>query len=566
MSIYVTHGRIPAFSAGPLRRGQPTPGYAGVVLLRHLSAQGPLRQGPTKAGDAAAHRSPGQESPISQVRVTPASLSASPGTPTGYPKHVISRLADALRAADYTTDAVCERITDAGQEGLGRNCTVPADVALDGASDPQATMIRLWLLQQDVAERDAADALPMDALLARGYLVRDQGRVRAGVDVRPYGSPDDEASGWVVSDLQPGLDGILTPTRPDYVLGVSPASTTLAQLTARAPVGSALDLGTGCGVQSLHLSRHASRVVATDVNPRALELARITCELSGIDIDLRDGSLYEPTPERFDLIVSNPPFVMSPPTGQRLTYRESNFTGDALVETLVRQAATHLTPGGSLQLLTNWAILDQPWQERLTAWTPPGCDAWYIERERLDVYSYIEMWLADAGLAGTPGWRTAYREWLDYFAHLGIRAVGMGWIQLVNTGRERPDVVAESWPHQVSQPVGGVFAARRLAVDAARLPDGELLASRWVLASDVQQETLGDPGAEDPEFIVYRQRTGLCRAMKLDTASAAVLGACDGDLTLGELCGAVGQLLGSDITMGVLPVVRQALRDGLLER
>lgn len=477
---------------------------------------------------------------------------------------MIGPLREALLAADYTTDAVLDRIGDAGQDGLGRNCTVPADVALARADDPQATLIRLWLLQQDASARAVEAALPVADLLKRGYLVRDGDRMRVGVDVRPYGSPDDGASGWVVSDLQPGLDGLVTQVRPDYVLGVSPASTTLTHITARTPVGHALDLGTGCGVQALHLARHAGRVVATDVNPRALELARLTCALSGVEVEFREGSLYEPTPERFDLIVSNPPFVMSPPTGERLTYRESSFAGDALVEALVRDASDRLNLGGSLQLLTNWAITDQPWQERLAAWTPPGCDAWYIERERLDVYSYIEMWLADAGLAGTPRWRPAYDEWLGYFAHLGIEAVGMGWVQLVQAGRERPDITCESWPHLVAQPVGDVFAARRARVDASRALDADLLASRPTLAADVQQETLGDPGAEDPEFIVYRQRTGLCRAMRLDTASAAVLGACDGDLTLGDLVSAVSQLLGSDVTATVLPSVREALRDGLL--
>ena len=106
-------------------------------------------------------------------------------------------------------------------------------------------------------------------------------------------------------------------TRPDYVLGVSPASTSLAQMTMRTPVDSALDLGTGCGVQSLHLARHARRVVATDVNPRALQLSRLTAALNQVEVDIRDGSLYEPVAgERFDLVVTNPPYVMSPPTTQ----------------------------------------------------------------------------------------------------------------------------------------------------------------------------------------------------------------------------------------------------------
>ena len=94
------------------------------------------------------------------------------------------------------------------------------------------------------------------------------------IDIRPYASDDGDF--WVVSDLTPNLDTVVNPMRPDFVLGVSAASTTLAQLTIRRPVGRALDLGTGCGVQSLHLAGHAEQVVATDLNPRAIMLARLT--------------------------------------------------------------------------------------------------------------------------------------------------------------------------------------------------------------------------------------------------------------------------------------------------
>lgn len=480
----------------------------------------------------------------------------------------VPALRHSLIRADFTADAVLERIGELGQEGLGRNTTVAADSMLGDATDPLATLIRLFILQQEVPEADARAALDVDALAEAGYLsVGDT--VRALVDIRPYGSPDDGANGWVVADLTPGLDSVTEPTRPDYVLGVSPASTTLAHITMRTPVGSALDLGTGCGVQSLHLARHAQRVVGTDVNDRALELAALTAGLSQADVDLRNGSLYEPVAgERFDLIVSNPPFVMSPPREEAdtLAYRETNFEGDSLVETLIRGAADHLNPGGSLQLLTNWAILDGPWEERLAAWIPDDCDAWVIERERLDVFSYIEMWLTDAGLAGDPRWRAAYDEWLAYFDRLGVTAVGMGWILITRAGRPEPHRRFETWPHAVAQPVGGVFARHAAAVDASLLPTDELLASRPRLV-DVDQETIGRPGSDDPEHIVLRQKVGLMRAIKADTALAAVLGVLDGELTLGQVISAVAQVLELDagqLAVQIIPEVRSALLDQLL--
>ncbi|NLE97707.1 MAG: methyltransferase, partial [Propionibacterium sp.] len=403
-------------------------------------------------------------------------------------------LAQVLRRAGYTADGVLARIGELGQEGLARNVTVPAAAALGSATDELATLIRLFILQQPVSADDAA------FLPETPYLERADGTARALVDIRPYGSPDDGASGWAVSDLTPGMDHVTLPTRTDYVLGISSASTTLAQMTMRTPVGSALDLGTGCGVQSLHLAKHADRVVATDVNERALKLAGVTAALNDVDVDFRRGSLFEPVAgERFDLIISNPPYVMSPPSETPLMYRETTFEGDALLRSILRDAPQHLTPGGSLQLLVNWAVVEgTAWEDRVRSWVDgSGMDLWVIERERLDKYTYIELWLTDAGLAGSDEWAPAYHRWLDYFARLGIEEVGLGWILLTDAGRDTPHLRFETWPYQVQQPLGEVFARHRSAVDAATLPLEDLLAARPRL-DDVTQETFGQPGATDP--------------------------------------------------------------------
>ena len=134
--------------------------------------------------------------------------------------------------------------------------------------------------------------------------------------MRPYATEDSHL--WVVSDLTPGLDGLPQRVGADHVLGISPASTSLAQLTLRDPVASSLDLGTGCGVQALHLATHSDTVVATDVNQRALGIARFNAALNEVAdrVEVRDGSFFEPVRgERYDLIATNPPFVISPATG-----------------------------------------------------------------------------------------------------------------------------------------------------------------------------------------------------------------------------------------------------------
>ena len=85
----------------------------------------------------------------------------------------------------------------------------------------------------------------------------------------------------------------------------------------------ALDVGTGNGIQAVLASRHAGAVVATDVSERALAFAEFNCDLNDADnVELRLGSFLEPAAgERFGLVVSNPPFAISPDHDARLPRR-----------------------------------------------------------------------------------------------------------------------------------------------------------------------------------------------------------------------------------------------------
>ncbi len=482
-------------------------------------------------------------------------------------------LSAAFRAHGYTVDAVVDLIGEPAHRALGRNSTVAAVRAIGERRDPLAMLTLLWPLQRPVSRVALDLVLPglVAPLIRAGILAEVGGEVVARVDLRPYAS-DDGAEGWVVSDLSPGLDTAAAPMRPDFVLGVSSASTTLAQLTVRRPVQRALDLGTGCGVQSLHLARHAAQVVATDLNPRAVALARLTTALNGIEVDFRLGSLYEPIAgERFDLITSNPPYVMSPPgAGRRLVYREGNGRGDALMEQVVRGGTAQLADGGVLQVVGNWAQLHGiDWRDRLAGWLHgTGCDAHIVQRETLDPSEYAELWLADAGLAGTPDYRRRYAEWLDYFAALDIEAVGMGWLTVHRAGHDEPHLVLEDWPYAVEQPIGPAFAAELDAVVLLRsLSDEQLLQRRWRLADDVVEETSGQPGLADPQHIVFRRQHGFRRARAVDTETAAILGACDGDLTLDQILGSVADLLGTEaasVRTRILAALDELVVDGFL--
>src|SRR5439155_8386888 len=151
----------------------------------------------------------------------------------------------------------------------------------------------------------------------------------------------------------------------------------LASLTIRRPVARALDVGTGNGVQALLAARHATQVVATDVNERALEFARFNAALNDVhNVEFRSGSLLEPVAgERFDLVVANPPYVISPRTDY--VFRDSGLGRDRVSEHLVRGLLGVLADGAFATVMISWISDEDDVAAEPRAWLESsGCDAW----------------------------------------------------------------------------------------------------------------------------------------------------------------------------------------------
>ncbi|MFJ7947400.1 methyltransferase [Streptomyces sp. NPDC096354] len=462
------------------------------------------------------------------------------------------RLREALLAAAFTADGLLDLLGAPAYAALARSETVPALRATRGDA-PLATLVRLFLLQRPVPYERARAALPLAECIEDGWMVQEGDEVRATVDVRPYSGPEDQ-DWFIVSDLGCAVGGAggIGSHEEGVVLGVGGASTTLAGITVRKPVGSALDVGTGSGIQALHASQHATRVTATDLNPRALVFTRLTLALSGATpADLREGSLFEPVgTDTYDLIVSNPPFVISP--AARLTYRDGGMGGDDLCRTLVQQAGDRLNEEGYAHFLANWQHVEgEEWQDRLRSWVPRGCDAWIVQREVQDITQYAELWLRDSGDHRTDPAQYAarYDAWLDEFEARKTKGVGFGWITLrkSQSSAENPSIVTEEWPHSVEQPLGDAVEAHFARQDYLRThDDAALLADHFTLALEVMQEQVGLPGAEDPEHVVLRQNRGMRRATKVDAVGAGFAGVCDGTLPAGRILDAIAQLMNED--------------------
>ncbi|GGM11800.1 DUF7782 domain-containing protein [Nakamurella endophytica] len=498
----------------------------------------------------------------------PPSATAGPPSPLADPA-AVDAFGDDLREARFDAGTVPELLGTSAHRALGRGEVFAAERVTRGGAALE-TLVRLFLLGLDEPASAVAAALPRlgaDRAVAEGVLERAGDRLRAALDVRPHA--DDVAEYLVVSDpdfeLRPG------PVRPDHVLGIGAASLSLARAVIRAEVDHALDIGTGCGIQSLHLSSHAGSIVATDTNPRALALAGATARLNGLDWDLRLGGLYEPVgTETFDLVVSNPPFVVGP--GEtRYTYRDSGMAGDEVCRALVTGAAQRLRPGGTAQFLANWVVrTGTDWRSRVGGWVQEtGCDAWVVQRELADPAEYVALWGKDAGETGAAADAVAGR-WLDWLQQQDVEAIGMGVITLRRSGADDPDVVLDELTgpgDEVTGEEAAAFLARRRWLRS--VDDRGLLATRLSLAPDVLLEERSLPGPDGWTGVLrmLRRPTGPGATLQVDEWGRSLLAGCTGLAPLGLLVELLAGAHGLDpdaVAAAVLPSVRDGITRGLL--
>ncbi len=317
-----------------------------------------------------------------------------------------------------------------------------------------------------------------------------------------------------------GADGNRLPLPADYVMGVGGATQTLLELTPPRHVGRALDLGCGCGVQSLFLN--ASRIIATDIDERALAAANESFHLSGfrrVDtdvwrngdtlIELREGSLLDPVEGQcFDLIVANPPFVIE---GAGHVHRDSPLASDGLVRELLAQLPMHLNAHGRAIILACWlhpAAGD--WAQRLSSWIPSDLGVWIAQRETLDVEQYVEVWAADAGLDAAER-----LKWLARLEGLDVDRIGFGWIVLEQASA--PWTVIED-VSGASRVPSGDEVEQQLAAFSSGLTALQLLEQPWRFVEDHWRGPLALNAFE--ALLLERMRSGLTLAEAVEAVAA----------------------------------------------
>ncbi|MGI9459603.1 MAG: methyltransferase [Pirellulales bacterium] len=343
-------------------------------------------------------------------------------------------------------------------------------------------LARLFFLGLPVEEKDLRSFFPQEfvnACFACGLIDNANGIVTAQALLIPVDQ------WYLTSDVHPTNIHY----GEHYVPTLSQPAMHLFSFAIKKAVGSTLDLCGGCGPHAMAASRFSETVMTADSNYRAAEFVDFNAALNGFtNIEAVTGDLFLPVKGRtFDLILCNPPFVISPSTSSG--FRDNEFELDFFLEKILREVPDHLAPGGFFQTTCEWVqVQGEEWQERLDGWLQNnGCDAWILEANCQLPESYARNRLRETSPSDNTD-VTSLENYLHYFNERNVEAIRGGLIFLHK--REGPNWRDFSNLREgVRQPIGEAvlqgFMNRDL-IHSTKFRDS-IMKSRLVICKGIQQ-------------------------------------------------------------------------------
>jgi methylase of polypeptide subunit release factors len=471
-------------------------------------------------------------------------------------------LRDFLRDSGYTMAALSTRFghTEISQSHLLTLYLL--GVPLEPSRLP--TLFRWFWIGVPVDRPTAAQFIPdriLDLLLASGLLVPDPGGLASPIRLSPFNEF------FIASDHAVSRAGAL---HADTVLWPNPTSLMCHHLSMPAPVGRTLDLGTGNGVIALAAASHSSSVIATDLNPRAREFCLFNAALNGVsNIQFREGSAFEPVRgERFDLILANPPFFVTPSV--RRVYSDNSMELDGFCRTLIQQAPEYLNENGYCQMLIEWVqIKGQPWRERLAEWVAGlECDVWVMSAYTRSIADYSLIRVQD-DRADPAAQAAQVTSWLSYFESRQVEAI-YGGVVTLRRKSGRHWVRMEELQAELQRPFGAFL--RRVFDNRDYLDthnDEQLLETRPSLAPSagmIQRFAISPEGWKLASLDLHLNE-GLPYTLALQPQVADFVALCNGQRTLREIADQTAAANGVDpelVRRESCRIVRQFADRGML--
>jgi SAM-dependent methyltransferase len=400
-------------------------------------------------------------------------------------KHVVSDPRPDPVALLNLDDALCSRLRASMDAGFDASLIARAEAIapkqfdavrlplvhawLRARPEPAAVWARLFAYRDRVVEarvRELLGAALVDALRSAGALRRVDDQLRASLRLMPF------------AGLLLGSDEV--DARFDPVMG--PGATTFELWRAIEIVGTprVLDIGCGAGSLALAAARAGGReVVGVDLDPRAIAYARFNAKLNGIaNARFEVGDLTAPVSgERFDLIVSQPPFVTQPPSIMATTYLHGGRRGDELALRMLSELSSVLADRGRALVLFDSVDDDEALIHRITAAIDdPSLRVIAVAATGLGADQQALGYAATSHSQLGPDYAAAAITYREHLRELGVERTSHVLVLV-----ERPtDPAAPCFSARVDAGGArlhdaGALAQLRAALDAAAQPDAKLL-------------------------------------------------------------------------------------------
>jgi methylase of polypeptide subunit release factors len=399
------------------------------------------------------------------------------------------------------------------------------------------------------------------ALRDAGALRPDQELVRSSLRLMPF------------AELLLASDEV--DAREDPVMG--PGATTLELWRAMSvePGTRVLDIGCGAGSLALAAVRAgAGEVVGVDLDARAVAYARFNAKLNRIErTRFEVGDLAAPVVgERFDLVVSQPPFVMQPPSLTATTYLHGGRRGDELTHRMLGMLPPLLGEHGRALVLFDTADDDALMDRIATALGDAPLRIIAVAAAGLDAEQQALGYAAATHAQLGPEYAAAAIAYREHLRELGIERTRHVLLALERVDDARPRFAARVEPRS-AQPVDAAELAQlRAALDAAARPDTELLRSRvcvsphaWLVHERALRPSADEADADERLRVHFAGGRALDR--ELTPAAAALIEILADTDSLAEAIERYAEACEAspaEVAAGVARFVRDSLVSGLL--
>jgi SAM-dependent methyltransferase len=437
-------------------------------------------------------------------------------------------------------------------------------------ADPVAYAMRLLMFFDPVTRDEAVEALGdrlIDSLLAVGFLQTRSDDLLTS----PFTLNIVEELYMFCDDVRIGGYAVMGATRTTSVLCQAGYPVQ--------PVGSVLDVGCGAGTAALVYAAagRARRAIGVDVNPRALALARVNAAVNGVaNVEFRLGDLFSSVEnERFDLIVSNPPYIARPASVSPTLFLHGGSRGDELPVRLLGGLSARLSPGGRAVVLVEWPLTsDESLERRLRAALGSNdLSLLLIRFPPSDVDEYAAVYAAMAKSQLADDFEQHVAEFRNHMEREGIRSLRLTIAVIADTtsvggGKcwtSTVDIPAESTNVVTSARIEGLIAARNILAGAeATLLSVNLEVPHGTVIS--QQQSFSGLGTA--RLCLHFRDAALAYPVELNSKALLLIKLVHEARTVGEgLEAFLAQIqqVGHGARSAALGVVRDALLRGLLE-